>query len=123
VTAGCDNPRRFARAAPACLTAYTVRDDEAALDIVQDAMIRLVERYADRPAAELGPLFQRILGNATMDWFRRQRVREGVVQNLSDLESGGDDGDFDLLERLEALHGGLGRRCTAASASKGQTLH
>ncbi len=102
-------------------TAYTVRDDEAALDIVQDAMIRLVERYADRPAAELAPLFQRILGNATMDWFRRQRVRQGVMQNVSDLESG-DDGDFDLLERLEALHGDAGVEGTDTSVSRQQVL-
>jgi RNA polymerase sigma-70 factor (ECF subfamily) len=85
-------------------TAYTVRDDEAALDIVQDAMMRLVERYADRPASELAPLFQRILGNATMDWFRRQRVRNGVVHNLQDLDGGTDDTDGDILERLEVLH-------------------
>ena len=102
-------------------TAYTVRDDEAALDIVQDAMIRLVERYADRPAAELAPLFQRILGNATMDWFRRQRVRQGVMQNVSDLEAG-DDGDFDLLERLEALHGDAGVEGTDTSVSRQQVL-
>ena len=55
---------------------YAVRDDDAALDIVQDAMIRLAEKYADRPAAELPLLFQRILSNATMDWFRRQKVRK-----------------------------------------------
>jgi RNA polymerase sigma-70 factor (ECF subfamily) len=86
-------------------TAYTVRDDDAALDIVQDAMMRLVERYADRPAGELAPLFQRILGNATMDWFRRQRVRNGVVQNLHDLDGGAaDEADGDILERLEVLH-------------------
>jgi len=85
-------------------TAYTVRDDEAALDIVQDAMMRLVERYADRPAGELAPLFQRILGNATMDWFRRQRVRNGVVQNFRDLEGSADEADGDILERLEVLH-------------------
>jgi len=85
-------------------TAYTVRDDEAALDIVQDAMMRLVERYADRPAGELAPLFQRILGNATMDWFRRQRVRNGVVQNFRDLEGSADEADGDILERLEVLN-------------------
>ena len=84
-------------------TVYAVRDDDAALDIVQDAMIRLAEKYADRPAAELPLLFQRILSNATMDWFRRQKVRNAVVQNLSDFESAGDDGDFDMLETLEAL--------------------
>jgi RNA polymerase sigma-70 factor, ECF subfamily len=56
-------------------TVYAVRDDDAALDIVQDAMIRLAEKYADRPAAELPLVFQRILSNATMDWFRRQKVR------------------------------------------------
>ena len=32
--------------------AYAVRDDEAALDIVRDTMIRLAERYADRPTAK-----------------------------------------------------------------------
>ena len=53
-------------------TVYAVRDEDAALDIVQDAMIRLAERYGDRPPEELPLVFQRILSNATMDWFRRQ---------------------------------------------------
>ena len=80
---------------------YAVRDDDAALDIVQDAMIRLSEKYIDRPAAELPLLFQRILSNATMDWFRRQKVRNAVVRNFSDFEgAAGGDGDFDLLETL-----------------------
>jgi RNA polymerase sigma-70 factor, ECF subfamily len=43
-------------------------------------------------------LFQRILSNATMDWFRRQRVRNAVVQNFSDFESDAEGGEFDLLE-------------------------
>ena len=81
-------------------TAYAVRDDDAALDIVQDSMIRLAERYAARPAEELPLLFQRILSNATMDWFRRQKVRSAVFSNLSDLEGSDDGGDFDLLESL-----------------------
>ena len=67
--------------------AYAVRDDDAALDIVQDSMIRLAEKYVDRPPAELPLLFQRILSNATMDWFRRQKVRNAHVRNFSDFES------------------------------------
>jgi RNA polymerase sigma-70 factor (ECF subfamily) len=103
-------------------TAYTVRDDDAALDIVQDAMIRLAEKYADRPPAELPLIFQRILSNATMDWFRRQRVRNAVMQNLSDFESADDDGDFDLLEALEVPEGSLGSESAADTVSRTQVL-
>ncbi|HET9645832.1 MAG TPA: RNA polymerase sigma factor [Burkholderiaceae bacterium] len=103
-------------------TAYTVRDDDAALDIVQDAMIRLAEKYADRPPAELPLLFQRILSNATMDWFRRQKVRNAVVHNMSDFESSDDEGDFDLLETLESSEGSLGAESAAETVSRTQIL-
>ena len=103
-------------------TVYAVRDDDAALDIVQDTMIRLAEKYADRPPAELPLLFQRILSNATMDWFRRQKVRNAVMQNMSDFESDGDDGDFDLLETLETVEGSMGAESAADSVSRGQIL-
>ncbi len=102
-------------------TAYAVRDDDSALDIVQDAMIRLAEHYADRPAAELPLIFARILSNATMDWFRRQKVRQAVVQNFSDLESAADDG-FDLLEVLEASRDGAEAPGPAELLSREQTL-
>lgn len=101
---------------------YAVRQDDAALDIVQDAMIRLAEKYADRPVAELPLLFQRILSNATMDWFRRQKVRNAVIQNLSDFESDDDDGDFDLLESLQSVEGALGAESAADSVSRAQIL-
>jgi RNA polymerase sigma-70 factor, ECF subfamily len=100
---------------------YAVRDEDAALDIVQDTMIRLSEKYADRPAAELPLLFQRILSNATMDWFRRQKVRNAVVRNFSDFESAGNE-DFDILETLEALGGTLASESTADTASRAQIL-
>ena len=103
-------------------TLYAVLDDEAALDIVQDAMIRLAEKYADRPAAEWPMLFQRILSNATMDWFRRQKVRNAVMQNLSDFDSGADDGDFDLLETLQSVEGSLGAESAADAVSRAQIL-
>ena len=101
---------------------YAVRDENAALDIVQDTMIRLASKYADRPAAELPLLFQRILSNATMDWFRRQKVRNAVVRNFSDFEGPGGDGDFDILETLQALGGSLATESAADSVSREQIL-
>lgn len=103
-------------------TVYAVRDDDAALDVVQDSMIRLADKYADRPAAELPLLFQRILSNATMDWFRRQKVRNSVLQNMSDFEVGSGDGDFDLLESLESAEGMLGAESAAETVSRSQIL-
>lgn len=46
-----------------------------ALDIVQDAMFRLVKRYAHKSQAEWPALFHRIMQNAIRDWFRREKVR------------------------------------------------
>jgi len=77
---------------------YHVRDEEAALDIVQDAMMKLAEHYGDKPPHELPMLFQRILSNCTLDWFRRQKTRNALFSNMSDFESASDDGEFDLLE-------------------------
>ncbi len=102
--------------------AYAVRDEDAALDIVQDSMIRLAEKYADRPAAELPLLFQRIVSNATMDWFRRQKVRNAHVRNFSDFETTDEDGDFNILEALEALDGSSGTESAADSVSRAQIL-
>lgn len=103
-------------------TLYAVRDEEAALDIVQDAMIRLAERYADRPPEELPLVFQRILSNATMDWFRRQKVRNAVVSNLSDIESSSEDADFDLLESLETAEATEGTESAADAVGRAQIL-
>lgn len=142
---GCDNPGRFDRGLPEAHSplasdkelsdflksvekrafkrvAYAVRDDDAALDIVQDSMIRLAEKYVDRPAAELPLLFQRILSNATMDWFRRQKVRRAVVRNFSEYESSSDDADFDLLETLAAENDSPAAESAADSVSRAQIL-
>jgi RNA polymerase sigma-70 factor (ECF subfamily) len=56
-----------------------IRDRDEALDIVQDAMIRLVGRYANRPSAEWPPLFYRILQNRIRDVQRRRTVRSRVM--------------------------------------------
>ncbi len=82
---------------------YAVRDDDAALDIVQDAMIKLAEKYGDRPAAELPLVFTRILQNRIHDWFRRQKVRNTWVTLFSNMGKKSDENDdFDPLESLSA---------------------
>ncbi len=82
---------------------FSVRDEDAALDIVQDAMIKLTEKYADRPAAELPLVFQRILQNTIHDHFRRQKVRSTWTVLLSALGQRDDrDDDYDPLETIAA---------------------
>ena len=82
---------------------YAVRDDDAALDIVQDAMIKLAEKYGDRPAAELPLVFTRMLQNRIHDWFRRQKVRNTWVTFFSNMGKKGDESDeFDPLESFSA---------------------
>ena len=79
-------------------TYYHVRNEDAALDILQDSMIKLASHYGDKPAEELPLLFQRILSNTTLDWFRRQKTHHAHFTNLGDFGSGDDQEDFDLLE-------------------------
>jgi len=56
-----------------------VRDRDEALDLVQDAMIKLARNYAERPDNEWAPLFYRILQNGVRDWHRRQKVKNRVM--------------------------------------------
>ncbi|WP_349251936.1 RNA polymerase sigma factor [Azoarcus sp. L1K30] len=78
---------------------WSLRDDEAALDAVQDAMLKLSVRYAERPADEYPMLFQRILQNVILDAHRRLKVRRFWVSPLSVLKGSDDDAD-DPLETI-----------------------
>jgi len=84
---------------------YAVRNEDAALDIIQDAMLRLAQRYGDKPAAELPMLFQRILQNAITDHFRREKVRNLWTTLYSALSPGGyseESNEHDVLETIQA---------------------
>jgi RNA polymerase sigma-70 factor (ECF subfamily) len=81
---------------------FAVRDDHAALDIVQEAMLKLTEKYAARPHQELPLLFQRILQNAIRDFYRRQKVRALWTMPISHLLGAEAAEESDPLETLEA---------------------
>jgi len=66
----------------------SLRDRDEALDVVQDAMLKLATRYGDRAAGEWPPLFFRILSNRIRDWHRRHAVRSRVLSFF-----GGQDND------------------------------
>ncbi|TCS39604.1 RNA polymerase sigma-70 factor (ECF subfamily) [Paucimonas lemoignei] len=103
---------------------YAVQKDEAALDIVQDAMIKLAEKYGDRPAAELPPLFQRILQNAIHDYFRREKVRNTWISLFSSLIGDkGDDEEYDLLENYVAEQGNQASESGADQLERAQILN
>jgi RNA polymerase sigma-70 factor (ECF subfamily) len=108
--------RAFKRAA------YHVRNDESALDIVQDSMMKLAEHYGHKPVEELPMLFQRILSNSTLDWFRRQKTYSALFSTLSDFESGTEDEDFNLLESLVTDHGGEQSESAETKTERAQTL-
>jgi RNA polymerase sigma-70 factor (ECF subfamily) len=85
---------------------FSVRDEQAALDIVQDAMLKLAEKYAHKPANEFPLIFQRILQNTMRDYFRRQKVRNAWVTLASAFSTKDSNEETDdLLETLANENG------------------
>jgi RNA polymerase sigma-70 factor (ECF subfamily) len=83
-------------------TVYAVRDDHAALDIVQDAMLKLAEKYTNNPVTEYPMLFQRILQNTMRDYWRRQKVRNLWTTLLSSFGAGQNgEEDHDPLDTID----------------------
>jgi len=73
-----------------------LRNEDDALDAVQDAMLQLARAYAGRPAEEWKPLFYRILENRIRDMQRRRTVR-GRVLAWVPLRGDGDEEEPDLI--------------------------
>lgn len=82
----------------------SVGDRDEALDIVQDAMIRLARKYAHRAGSEWPPLFYRILQNGVRDWHRRRAVRNRVMTWL-----GGGSGDDEVGDPIALAADPAGR--------------
>lgn len=80
-----------------------MHDEDIALDIIQDSMMKLTVKYAARPAEEFPLLFQRILQNTIRDYYRRQKTRSlwtTLFSAFTPNDASKDDDEFDILETL-----------------------
>lgn len=80
-----------------------VRDRDEALDLVQDAMIKLARNYASRSSDEWTPLFYRILQNGVRDWHRRNAVKRKVMVWFGKAKT--EDEDYDAIAAAPDLAG------------------
>lgn len=70
-----------------------------ALEIVQEAMLKLTRSYSEKPEAQWPLLFQRVLQNSITDFHRRKSVRSRVLSWVSFRQ---DDPDEELpLQEME----------------------
>jgi len=102
----------------AFLMARTAVGNEAdALDIVQDAMCKMVEKYSKKPEKEWRPLFYRILNNRITDFYRKQ----GLKQRFFDFIEKLNPSDQNSLEDPMAY--ALGRRSYEPDAALAAERH
>jgi RNA polymerase sigma-70 factor, ECF subfamily len=87
---------------------FAVRNRDDALEIVQDAMMKLAQSYGQLTPTDWPPLFQRILQSRITDHFRRQKVRNRVFVWFSRND---DEDDYDPIAEApdESLNNPLDR--------------
>ncbi len=77
-----------------------LRDADDALDVVQDAMLKLTKNYASKPSSEWRPLFYRILENGIRDLQRRRSVRKRIMTWLPGPKEDPDEEAQDPLDSV-----------------------
>jgi RNA polymerase sigma-70 factor (ECF subfamily) len=85
-------------------------------------MLKLAEKYGDRPDEEFPMLFQRILQNTIRDYYRRSKVRSMWTTLLSAFSSDDED-EHDPLETLAADEDDNGPRTPESKLLQAQTLN
>lgn len=97
------------------MASIATRNNEDALDLVQDAMFKLVEKYSGHPENEWPPLFYRILHSRINDWHRRNSVRNRFRGWLG----GGEDDTEDPIQNVPDLHGST----PESDTETGESMH
>ncbi len=120
-TEALDNFLRSVQARAYRIAQIATNHSEDSLDIVQDTMFKLVEKYADKPATDWPPLFYRILNSKIHDWYRRNSVRnrhrtwltandendEDPIQTAPDIEGKTPELENIITEGMDKLQSAL----------------
>lgn len=101
---------------------FAVKDQHLALDIVQDTMFKLADKYGGNPVEEYPMLFQRILQNTIRDYYRRQKVRALWTTLLSSLMPQHEDGDQDPFDTLRSASPGSQSQLPDADLEQAQLI-
>lgn len=80
------------------MTKIATGDAEIAMDLVQDAMLKLVEKYSSKSSQQWRPLFYRILNNKITDFYRRKAVKDKLFVSNATGNS-----DLDITDAITAL--------------------
>lgn len=75
---------------------YQLKNDDDSLDIVQDAMIKLVQTYQSKPIAEFNSLFNTILHNSLIDFLRKQNLNK---KYFKDYGNETEEGQYTLFDK------------------------
>jgi RNA polymerase sigma-70 factor, ECF subfamily len=78
------------------------RNADDAFDLVQDAMIKLVQKYSKKPAEEWRPLFYRILQSRITDYHRKNSLTRRIFSWFDD-EDEEKDSAVDMAGPAEVL--------------------
>jgi RNA polymerase sigma-70 factor (ECF subfamily) len=80
---------------------FLVKDEDVALDILQDSMIKLMENYSSKDKDEWPLLFHTIVSNCVNDYFRKKNNQ--TIQYMSDF-SGGIEDEEQFLDSISSEH-------------------
>jgi RNA polymerase sigma-70 factor, ECF subfamily len=76
---------------------FASRNSDTAMDLVQEAMMKFVEKYGSRPENEWSVLFYKVLQSRIMDWHRRNTVRNRIFGWLG--KGNAEEEESDPIER------------------------
>jgi len=79
-------------------------DPEVAMDLVQDTMLKLVEKYSSKPPQEWRPLFYRILNNKITDFYRRNAVNTRLFADNLSIHDGDKDTSETIVATAQPVH-------------------
>lgn len=103
------------------LAMAAVKNQDEAIDLVQESMLQLVQGYGSKDSEEWSPLFHRILQNKIRDWYRRRTVKHTLlkwtglgdtkeqVESIPAKESDSPESLLDSRSELEKINQAVGK--------------